>query len=141
MEKVVTYERSPFYYETDKMGVVHHSNYIRWFEEARINFMREAEFPYDKIESVGIMMPVLSVECEYKSSVRFGDTVLIKTFISEFNGFKMKIQYQVTDKSDGSLRAAGSTYHCFTDMTLKPVRIKKSHPDIYAVCASCLSDQ
>ena len=133
MKTTFTYERSPFYYETDRMNVIHHSNYIRWFEEARIDFMKKAGFPYDKMEAIGIMMPVLSAECKYRSSVRFGDTVLIETFISLFNGFKMEIQYKVTDKTTGELRASGSTSHCFTDMQMKPVRINKTHPEIYDI--------
>lgn len=131
MEKIIAYERSPFYYETDRMNVIHHSNYIRWFEEARIYFMENVGYSYAKMEADGVMMPVLSAKCEYKNSVKFGDTVIIKASISEFNGFKMAIQYLITDKKTGELRAKGSTTHCFTDMSMKPIRIKKSYPEIY----------
>ena len=136
MEKVIEYERSPFYYETDRMNVIHHSNYIRWFEEARIYFMEQVGYSYARMESEGIMMPVLSAECEYKNSVRFGDTVLIKAAITEFNCFKMAIQYIVTDKETGELRAKGSTTHCFTDMSMKPVRIRKTFPELYEIYSS-----
>lgn len=131
MEKIYSYERSPFYYETDRMNVIHHSNYIRWFEEARIFFMQQAGFPYDKMESVGIMLPVLSAQCNYKSSVRFGDTVIIHTSIKIFNGFKLEINYQIEDKHTGELRAFGTTSHCFTDTNLRPIRINKTHPELY----------
>lgn len=133
MEKVFIYERSPYYYETDRMNVIHHSNYIRWFEEARIYFMKQVGFPYDKMESMGIMMPVLSAECHYKNSVKFGDTVLIETAISLFNGFKMEIQYKIYNKETGKLCAYGNTSHCFTDMQMKPLRIKKTHSEIYEI--------
>lgn len=136
MEKVIEYERTPFYYETDRMNVIHHSNYIRWFEEARIYFMEKVGYSYARMESEGIMMPVLSAECEYKNSVKFGDTVVIKAAIREFNGFKMAIQYIVTDKETGELRAKGSTTHCFTDMSMKPVRIKKTFPELYKIYSS-----
>ena len=53
MEKIHVYERDAYYYETDKMSVVHHSNYIRWFEEARVNFMKKVGYPYDFMESQG----------------------------------------------------------------------------------------
>ena len=131
LEKTFVYERSPFYYETDRMNVIHHSNYIRWFEEARINFMEKAGYPYDKMESAGIMLPVLSADCNYKNSIHFGDTVLIHTAISKFNGFKMELQYKIINKITDELHAFGSTSHCFTDINLKPVRIKKTHPEIY----------
>ena len=136
MKKVKAYERSPFYYETDRMNVIHHSNYIRWFEEARIYFMEQVGYSYAKMESEGIMMPVLSAACEYKNSVRFGDTVIIKTAINEFNGFKMSIQYIITDKNTGELRAKGNTSHCFTDMSMKPVRIKKTFPELFDIYSS-----
>lgn len=131
METIHTYERNAQYYETDRMGVIHHSNYIRWFEEARVDYMQKAGFPYDKMEETGIMMPVLNADCEYRSSVKFGDTVVIRTAISKFNGLKVELQYTVSDKLTGELRVKGSTSHCFTDTNMKPVRIKRTHPDIY----------
>ncbi len=133
MEKIFEYERSPFYYETDKMNVVHHSNYIRWFEEARIDFMNKVGYPYDKMESTGIMLPVLAAECSYKNSIRFGDTIIIQTSVSSFNGFKMTVQYKIINKKTGELHAFGSTAHCFTDVNMKPVRIKKTHPEIFEI--------
>ena len=57
------YERKINYYETDKMGVVHHSNYIRWFEEARGAYMEDRNYPYENIENKGMCVPVLSAEC------------------------------------------------------------------------------
>ncbi|MGN0620840.1 MAG: acyl-CoA thioesterase [Porcipelethomonas sp.] len=133
MEKIQVYERSVHYYETDRMGVVHHSNYIRWFEEARVDFMHKVGYPYERMEAEGIMLPVLSADCSYKSSVRFGDTVLIYASISKYNGFRMTVQYKVCDKKTGELRAYGSTTHCFTDLSLKPVRINKTNAEIHKV--------
>lgn len=133
MENIFIYERSPFYYETDRMNIIHHSNYIRWFEEARIDFMRKAGYPYEKMEAIGIMLPVISAECSYKNSICFGDTVLIQTAVSKFNGFKMELQYKIINKKTDELHAFGSTAHCFTDSNLKPVRIKKTHPEIFKI--------
>lgn len=141
MEKAIDYERTAFYYETDRMNVIHHSNYIRWFEEARVHYMNEVGYSYAKMESEGIMMPVLSAECEYKNSVKFGDTVIIKTVISEFNGFKMTVQYLVINKNTGELCARGKTSHCFTDMSMKPVRIKNKFPELYNLYSEYVSDK
>lgn len=141
MEKIITYERTPFYYETDRMDVVHHSNYIRWFEEARIHFMNEVGYSYHKMESEGIMLPVLSAECEYKNSVRFGDTVLIQTAISELSYVKMCIQYKITDKETNKICAIGSTKHCFTDTSLKPIRINKKFPELYELYSKCSGEK
>lgn len=138
---VIEYERVSFYYETDRMNVIHHSNYIRWFEEARIHYMEEVGYSYAKMESEGIMMPVLSAECEYKNSVKFGDSVVIKTAISEFNGFKMTVQYLVINKNTGKLCARGKTTHCFTDMEMKPTRIKRTFPELFALYSNCAGDK
>lgn len=134
-EKIKLYERKAFYYETDKMGIVHHSNYIRWFEEARIHFLNEVGFPYAKMEELGVMIPVLSVKLDYKNAVRFDETVLIVLKVEEFNGFKMHISYRVIGKENGDLKATGETSHFFTDKDLKPIRTKKAYPDIYKAFA------
>ncbi|MFQ9127202.1 MAG: acyl-CoA thioesterase [Butyricicoccaceae bacterium] len=62
------------YYETDGMGIVHHSNYIRWFEEARVDLLEQLGFGYDRIEAEGYSGPVLEVACQYKTMSRFGET-------------------------------------------------------------------
>ena len=72
------------YYETDKMGITHHSNYIRWMEEARVDFLEKIGFPYDKLEEDGIISPVIGINCEYKESTKFNDEVLIEVNVKEF---------------------------------------------------------
>ena len=59
------------YYETHQMQIVHHANYIKWFEEARINLLDEMNFGYHEMEAAGILVPVLSVSAEYRSMTRF----------------------------------------------------------------------
>ena len=141
MEKVHRYEHDAQYYETDKMGVVHHSNYIRWFEEARVDFMKKSGLPYDKMEESGIMMPVLGVDCKYHSSVRFGERVVIETAVTLFKGVKVELRYAVRDKGTGELRTTGSSSHCFTDTGLKPVRIQKIFPEIAEKFAELVTDE
>ena len=91
------------YYETDKMGVVHHSNYIRWMEEARIHFLEAIGFGYDKLESDGIISPVIYVECDYKMPSTFGDTILVEVEIEEFKGVKLIMKYTMTNIKTGEL--------------------------------------
>lgn len=85
-------ERKINYYETDKMGVVHHSNYIRYLEEARTGWMEEIGIPFEVLEENGITIPVLGVECEYKHHVTFGDTIIIEVFVKEYNGVRMTVR-------------------------------------------------
>ena len=97
------FERNINYYETDKMGVVHHSNYIRFFEEARCQFLKDAGLSYALLEEKGIMSPVLGVSCKYKQHVTFGDTIRIETSIKEYTGVKFTVQYKVYNKNTGEL--------------------------------------
>ena len=89
------YRHKVQYYETDQMGIVHHSNYIRWFEEARTDYMERMGLGYDRMEAEGILSPVLSVEADYLRMVHFGDTVSITCSIKSYNGIKLFIGYEV----------------------------------------------
>lgn len=126
-----TYERRINYYETDKMGIVHHSNYIRFLEEARCAFLDYIGIPYKSIEDTGLMIPVLGVNCKFKHHVTFDDVILIKVSVKDFNGVRLIISYEVTDKNTSDLVLTGETTHCFTDDKLKPVNIKKHYPEIF----------
>lgn len=125
------YERKINYYETDRMGIVHHSNYIRFLEEARCAFLDALDMPYSMLESLGIMIPVLGVQCDFKHHVTFNDTILIDVSIKSFNGVRLVMQYTVTEKSSGNLVLTGETKHCFTNTNLKPISLKKHFENIY----------
>lgn len=119
------FERSINYYETDKMGVVHHSNYIRYLEEARCEWLKQMDMPFEILEENGITIPVLGVNCSYKYHVTFGDTIIIKPYVKEYTGVKMIVGYEVIDKATEKVVLTGETKHCFTDRNLKPVNLKK----------------
>jgi len=125
-----TYERRINYYETDRMGVVHHSNYIRFLEEARCSMLDKMDIPYSYLEEQGIMIPVLGVNCSFKQHVTFDDIIMIEPYIKDFNGVRLTVGYNVINKSTNSTVLTGETKHCFTDMNLKPIRLHKSFPDI-----------
>ncbi|HWR12664.1 MAG TPA: acyl-CoA thioesterase [Rectinemataceae bacterium] len=130
MAKPNPYLHKTQYYETDQMGVVHHSNYIRWFEEARTDLLERAGLGYDKMEERGIIVPVLAASCEYKSSVRYGETVAILPKVEIYTGLRLGISYRIVDASTGELRATGETRHVFLDENFKPSSLKRSHPDV-----------
>ena len=123
------YERKINYYETDRMGVVHHSNYIRFLEEARCNLLDKIDMSFDLLEEKGITIPVLGVNVDYKYHVTYGDTILIKLSIKEYNGVRMTVGYEVTNKENGNILLTGETKHCFTDNNLKPINLKKVNPE------------
>lgn len=125
------YKRKVFYYETDQMGIVHHSNYIRWFEEARIDYMEQMGLGYDKMEEQGIVSPVLSVEASYLRMLRFGDSVTIESWIKEYNGIKLTVAYEVVSDKTGKVHCKGSSKHCFLDSSGRPLSLKQSCPQIH----------
>ncbi len=114
------------YYETDKMGITHHSNYIRWMEEARINFLEQIGFGYDKLEKDGIISPVIAVECDYKMTTTFGDTVEIEVEIEEFRGVKLIIRYTMRNINNNKIVLIGRTKHCFVSKDNKPIILKRT---------------
>ena len=118
------------YYETDKMGVTHHSNYIRWMEEARVDFLDKIGFSYRKLEEMGAISPVIGVECEYKISTQFDDVVEIKVEVLEFRGVKLTFKYTMTDVNSGKIVAVGKTKHCFLNQENKPIILKKEFPEL-----------
>lgn len=116
------------YYETDQMACVHHSNYIRWFEEARTDFMEQMGFGYDRMEQEGIQCPVLKAEAEYKSMSRFGETVSIQVSLGAYTGTRVEFLYEVEDLQTAVLRCVGKTSHCFINQSGRPVSLKKALP-------------
>lgn len=122
------YEHQAQYYETDQMGIIHHSNYIRWFESARIWYMKQIGVDYAEMEKSGIISPVLEVNCVYKSMVRFGDVVEILPKVERYNGVKLELSYQIRDKESGEVRTIGRSGHCFLNQEGRPVSLKKASP-------------
>jgi len=125
------YLRTAQYYETDAMRIVHHSNYIRWMEEARTDFLEQIGFPYREIEERGILFPVLSVSCQYKQAVCFGDEVRIEIELAWFDGLRYGVTYRITSTDGKILHATGETTHGFVSSSLRPLRVKNTHPDIF----------
>lgn len=127
------YQRKINYYETDGMKIVHHSNYIRFLEEARIAYMDEMGLPYYKMEEEGIMIPVLGVNCNYKNPCRFNDVIEVDVKIKEYTGVKLIMEYVITNKTTGLLSITAETKHCFTDTNIKPVSLKKIKPHMHEI--------
>lgn len=119
------------YYETDRMGLVHHSNYIRWMEEARIDWLDKIGIGFDKLEEMGISSPILSVNCKYKNGSTFGDSIEIKTKVTKYNGVKITISYEMTNIKTKEIVATGDTELCFINLkTRKPIILKKENLEL-----------
>ncbi len=134
------YRHTVQYYETDRMGITHHSNYIRWMEEARVDFLRQIGWPYEKMEAMGIASPVTALNCKYKASTTFADEVEIRVSVSEFRGVVLKLAYQMT-KPDGKTVFEGHSEHCFLDSGGKILRMDRTAPDFVRALQSVISDR
>ena len=128
--KLRPYEHHAKYYETDQMGIIHHSNYVKWMEEARMDLMDQMGLSYKQMEEMEIISPVLSIAVEYHSMVHFDDTVVIQTKLVKYNGIKMEVEYVMTDKETGELRTTARSSHCFLNRSGKPISLKRSYPEL-----------
>ena len=125
------YRHKTQYYETDQMGIIHHSNYIRWFEEARTDFLEKLGMGDDKMEAEGIISPVLSVSCEYRTMTHFGETVAVAVALTKYNGVRLELEYTVTNADSGEVRAVGTSEHCFLDREGNILFLKRSSPEYH----------
>ncbi len=126
------------YYETDMMKIVHHSNYIRWFEESRTYMLEKLGYPYSRIESEGILIPVLSVSCEYKVPCTYGEKVYIIPKLVAYTGIRMTLRYEVWNEDMTELRTVGESSHCFVDSEFRPMIPRKSNKELDNVLKEAL---
>jgi len=93
-EKTYTYYRKAQYHETDQMGIIHHSNYVKWMEEARIGYMSRMGFSYKKVEELGVISPVVEISVAYRKQVFFDDEIRIRVGIKQYNGISLEFNYE-----------------------------------------------
>ena len=123
------YERKIRYYETDKMGITHHSNYVRLMEEARTDYLEENGCSYAEMEKQGMISPVISFHVNYKNPTTFNDIIIIRTALVFYDGVKSKYEYVITDKESGKLIVTGYSEHCCVNQNGRPVIMKRAFPE------------
>ena len=130
------YQHKVHYYETDKMGIVHHSNYVRWMEEARIDFFSQIGWDYKELEESGIISPVTAIECKYKVSTMFSDVIEIEVWVEEFKGAKLRVGYEM--KKADALVCKAYSEHCFMNAEGKFINMKKEYPKFFEALAALI---
>lgn len=128
------------YSETDQMGIVHHSQYINWFEIGRTDYIRELDKSYGEIEEEGYYLPVIGVELSYKIPAKYEDLVTIETNIHSYNGVRIKFHYKAIRESDGVALAEGFTEHCWTTTEMRPVKFQKVWPELHHKIMESMED-
>ncbi|WP_339060133.1 thioesterase family protein [Tepidibacillus marianensis] len=119
------------YQETDKMGVVYHANYFVWFEVSRTEMVRQLGVDYRKLEEIGLYLPVIDVNCQYKVSAKYDDEIIIRSRIIEYSRLRLTMEYEVIRKEDHQLLATGKTKHVWLDKDYRPVRLDRFAPLIH----------
>jgi acyl-CoA thioester hydrolase len=109
------------YAETDQMGVVHHANYLVWFELARTRLCELSGFHYAEIEKLGYLLMVVGAELRYRQGARYGDTVDVACWIERLGSRGLRFAYRVTRTAE--VLTTGSTEHVWVELaTGRPCR-------------------
>ena len=115
--------------ETDLMGVVHHSNYLRWFEMARVEYLRAADVLLPELIAAGILFPITEVQCKYRQSAHFDETIRVEATLVDFSRAKLCFEYRVVRDADQVLLAEGFTKNVFTDNNGRIIRLPQLYYD------------
>ena len=135
MIQVKPYSHEVKYYECDRMGVTHHSNYIRFMEEARIDWMDQLGYGFERMEAEGIVSPVVSLTCNYKHTTTFKDVIQVEVRVQSLGALKISFEYVM--KVKGVTVCTASSTHCFLDGA-RPVMLQERFPELYKAISETL---
>jgi acyl-CoA thioester hydrolase len=111
------------YAETDQMGVVYHANYLVWFEVARTDLLRHLGWTYREMEKSGVRLPVIEVQCTYRSPARYDDEIEVRTTGRLLSGVRVEFTYEAVVMPGGISSAVGVTRHAALNMNGRPCRL------------------
>lgn len=131
--QIKPYSRRINYYETDMMSIVHHSNYIRFFEEARCDFMEQIGCEVRALEDKGVSIAVVDAYAKYIVPLKFDDKVYITTKLTKMSAAKMEFEYEIRFADTDILATIGKTSHCCVNRSNKPMPIKKADANLYEI--------
>ena len=131
----IHFQSSPIivrYGETDQMGVVHHSNYLRYLEVARLEWLTQLGISYNKMEEEGVMMPVISAHLDYKLPAKFEDALNVHIHLRSVPLVKMFFDYKITNQNNELICTASTTLAFMQASSRKPIRCPKPFMDVFA---------
>jgi acyl-CoA thioester hydrolase len=108
------------YSETDRMGYLHHANYLNYFEVGRTEILRDMGLTYREMEEDGILLPVLSVNINYKAPAYYDDILTVKTYLKKMPGVKVVFEYEVFNEKSDLICTGNSTLVCIDASSRKP---------------------
>ncbi|GAB7388639.1 thioesterase family protein [Bacillaceae bacterium] len=126
------------YKETDQMGVVHHTNYIVWFEIGRTEWIRQAGISYNEMEKRGVLLPLTAVSADYYAPAKYDDSLIVRAKMKSLTPTRAAFAYEIRRPLDDKLLVTGETEHVWVNRDWKPVRLDKSDPELFAILQSLL---
>jgi acyl-CoA thioester hydrolase len=120
------------YAETDTMGVVYYANYFVWFEVARTDLLRDADWSYRSMETDGFMLPVIEAHCNYRQPARYDDEIEVRTTAELVSPIRVAFAYEVVRPADDTLLAEGRTVHAALDRDGRPCRLPERVRNLFA---------
>ncbi|HLQ74349.1 MAG TPA: thioesterase family protein [Bacillota bacterium] len=121
------------YQETDQMGVVYHANYLVWFEIGRTKFIQSIGLNYKDMEDAGYVSPVTHADVHYKLPIRYGDDVIVRTWIDYYDGMRTIYGYEIIG-ADEKVAVTGTTTHVIVDkQTFRPKSLRREFPDWHEI--------
>lgn len=119
------------YSETDMMGIVHHSRYYPWFEQARTDYVKKIGLTYSGLEKMGFLLPLTETQCKYLYGLTYEDEVLITCRVEKLTVARIEFYYEVFKLPEMQKVSEGRTKHGIVDKSLRPINAKKSFPEIW----------
>lgn len=116
------------YYECDPMGITHHSNYVRFMEEARVNLLDQLGYGFEKLEAEGVVSPVLNINVNYMKSSKFQDEIAITVRFEKTSALKFTFRYEM--KIGNTTICTAQSVHCFMENG-HPVAAESRFPDLF----------
>jgi acyl-CoA thioester hydrolase len=120
------------YAETDKMGVVYHSNYFVWFEVGRTDLLRNSGWTYREMEGEGLSLPVIEAHAEYKQPARYDDELEIRVAGALVSPARLRFSYEVVRAADSQLLVTGHTIHATIGRDGRPCRLPERVKELFA---------
>ena len=123
------------YAETDRMGIVHHSNYPVWYEVGRTDYIRLYGITVSEMEKAGVMMPLINLSCSYKLPAKYEDKIIVRTWVIGLRAAQMEFTYTVRrineDGTETELGYGTSEHGIVDSKTFKPCNLRKRMPELY----------
>lgn len=132
------YKHEVKYHECDRMGITHHSNYVKFMEEARVDWLDKIGYGFEKVEAEGVFSPVIAIACNYKNPSTFKDIIDIEVTISKFSEIKFDFSYVM--RVGEKLVCTAQSTHCFIENN-RPVALSKRLPELYKAISDAYNNQ